>query len=762
LPCRGRCVDFAPSGLFLAVGTAGEAIGATLEEGQELEKGMVLVVSLMEDSLRITHKKSDAKGPISCLKFSPNGKMLCVASEDNNMYVYDVLLNFRLRCTLSNTHTTPVVNIDWDETNKVIASLDASGVTSYSNSKSGEPYEGEDIPKLSWATMTRTKAFGTIGSFISGTAPTVVSVAPEKNLIASTFEDGNVALHQYPAPAPNAAGKIYQGHCPNVSQVAFSVEGDYLVTVGAEDKCSLLWEVKKPESTTQPFPEEIIDAALLQEAQLKVSSGSGNVDIKPQGANDLARIFGYNSNTFRSNMFYNFKGALAYASGSYAVVREKSENRMMTCSHDSLITCMTLSEDKKLAVSGTENGNAVVWDTLTGQKLTSFEVSDKDPIRYVAFNPDNSKIAFIDNKYLSVFISYSGNWTEGAGPKRIAHSGLDSTVPLTLSFPDQDDITLVTGGVGFLRLWTLQGTNLSWSNAIFGESGGQPSSTFASTSVDGSVVTGSNEGTLNVWYGSDCLKSTKAHDSAIIALVSLLGKGEKRLASASAKEVKFWNADLVLLQTVKVSSILHPITTISIDKNVTKLVISDASSTVTEVLLDTGDSLPIFASVPSSTPIICKAINPLDSDKAIVSYADSSIAMISLSACSAESVQTLSSPVDMIIFSDDGSRIALLDSTEGIITIADNGPLKIQNSIKLPIAGENSMPIFMKFAPDNNALAISLSDEKVLLYEVPSFEAIEVVAEDEVWANFSKGNPFSLEMGTMTFGTGGTLLVWEN
>ncbi|MAD34891.1 MAG: hypothetical protein CMJ88_14195 [Planctomycetes bacterium] len=761
LPSRGRCVDFAPSGLFLAVGTAGEPIGATLEEGQEVEKGMVLVVSLMEESLRITHKKSDAKGPISCLKFSPNGKMLCVASEDNNMYVYDVLLNFRLRCTLSNTHTTPVVNIDWDTTNKVIASLDASGITSYSSSKTGEAYDGEDIPKLSWATMTRTKAFGTNGSYISGVAPNAVCVSPDNGVLASTYSNGNVALHRYPVPGSKASGKIYQGHCPNVGQLSFSVEGDYLVTLGAQDKCSLLWEVKRPESATRPFPEEVVDATLLHEAQLKASSGDNFVDIKPQGANDVARIFGYNASSFRSNMFYNFKGALVYAAGSYGVVREKSESRMMTCSHDSLITCMALSENKKLAVSATENGNAVVWDTLTGEKLTSFEVNDKDPVRHVAFNPDCSKVAFIDSNSLSVFVSYSGNWTESAGPVRIARSELDDTIPLTFSFPDLDDISLVTGGVGFLRLWTLQGTNLSWNNAIFGENGGLPSSTFASASVNGSVFTGSNEGILNVWYGSECLKSTKAHSTAVIALASLPGTSEKKLVSASATEVKFWNADLVLLQTIQIPAIVHPISAISVDKNVTKLIIADLSSTVTEVLLDTGDFLPIFASVPTSAPIISKAIHPLDADQTLVSYADSSIAMISLSKCSILSSSKLGSPIDMITFSDDGSRIALLNSVEGILTIADNGPLKIQNAIKLP-SGGNTTPIFMKFSPDNNALSISLSDERVLLYEVPSFQEIEEVAEDELWASFSKGNSFSLEIGSLTFGSGGTLLIWEN
>lgn len=90
----------------------------------------------MEDALRITNKKHDAKSCITDIKFAPNGKLLCCASTDNKIYLYDVLNVFRLKATCSG-HGEPVSKIDFSADSKWLVS-NSAGEIKYWNAKSGE------------------------------------------------------------------------------------------------------------------------------------------------------------------------------------------------------------------------------------------------------------------------------------------------------------------------------------------------------------------------------------------------------------------------------------------------------------------------------------------------------------------------------------------------------------------------------------------------------------------------------------------------
>ena len=50
----------------------------------------------MEDAFRVVNTLSDAVGPITCVRFSPDGNRMAGASLDGNVYIYSVLENFKL------------------------------------------------------------------------------------------------------------------------------------------------------------------------------------------------------------------------------------------------------------------------------------------------------------------------------------------------------------------------------------------------------------------------------------------------------------------------------------------------------------------------------------------------------------------------------------------------------------------------------------------------------------------------------------------
>lgn len=50
----------------------------------------------MEEAFRVVNTLSDALGPITCIRFSPDGNRMAGASLDGNVYIYSVLENFKL------------------------------------------------------------------------------------------------------------------------------------------------------------------------------------------------------------------------------------------------------------------------------------------------------------------------------------------------------------------------------------------------------------------------------------------------------------------------------------------------------------------------------------------------------------------------------------------------------------------------------------------------------------------------------------------
>ena len=50
----------------------------------------------MESDFRVVNTLLDAKGPISCVRFSPDGYRMVAASLDGNLYIYCVRKNFKL------------------------------------------------------------------------------------------------------------------------------------------------------------------------------------------------------------------------------------------------------------------------------------------------------------------------------------------------------------------------------------------------------------------------------------------------------------------------------------------------------------------------------------------------------------------------------------------------------------------------------------------------------------------------------------------
>jgi len=66
--------------------------------------------------------------------------------------------------------------------------------------------------------------------------------SPNGTLIATGDDYGLVKIYRYPCLEGNR-GKSYGGHSSHVPRVSFNSNGEYLLTVGGNDKALLQWKI---------------------------------------------------------------------------------------------------------------------------------------------------------------------------------------------------------------------------------------------------------------------------------------------------------------------------------------------------------------------------------------------------------------------------------------------------------------------------------------------------------------------------------------
>jgi len=61
-------------------------------------------------------------------------------------------------------------------------------------------------------------------------------------VLATADNFGRVRLYNYPCVTPGASDKCYKGHASNITNLQFSYDDSYCVTIGGNDKCIFVWE----------------------------------------------------------------------------------------------------------------------------------------------------------------------------------------------------------------------------------------------------------------------------------------------------------------------------------------------------------------------------------------------------------------------------------------------------------------------------------------------------------------------------------------
>jgi WD40 repeat protein len=134
-PCRA--VEWSPRGDLIGLGTGTGAVDKG--DGEEEKSGAIVLLNA--ESLEIVHEGRDSREWIHVSKFSPDGKLFIVGSEDKEILVYDIAKGFKLKSKCQK-HKAPIASCDFSKCSTWIRSNCVNNDLNYFRANSGEVNAG--------------------------------------------------------------------------------------------------------------------------------------------------------------------------------------------------------------------------------------------------------------------------------------------------------------------------------------------------------------------------------------------------------------------------------------------------------------------------------------------------------------------------------------------------------------------------------------------------------------------------------------------
>ena len=262
LDSPSRCITWSPSGRRLLVGLGGSARGLRMKKDGAF-------VLLDADTLDVVYEGRDSRHWLHDAKYSPEGDVFVVASQDQKLYLYDAKQNvLRAKC---DKHNDAVLAVDFSDDGAFIQSDAADFEHLYYNTADGAYFKlPSQLKNVKWQTWTckmgwpvqgcwpkplqgrkleeaveAAAAEGHTGMAAISPEPTAVHRSEAGDLVAAGYQDGRVKIYRYPCLNKAAEPVAFRSHTADIQRVRFTCDDKYLLTIGQTDRTILVWRVNK-------------------------------------------------------------------------------------------------------------------------------------------------------------------------------------------------------------------------------------------------------------------------------------------------------------------------------------------------------------------------------------------------------------------------------------------------------------------------------------------------------------------------------------
>jgi WD40 repeat protein len=243
VPSPATCLNFAPDGASLAVGT--------------LRSGVMILDSL-KLKLRDSQPTKRRKGAAKQVRYAPSGHVLVVGSELGHIDVYDVMDGYRHLHVLRG-HTGAVCKFDFDIQGKYLrSSSDALELMYWDVDRKVQIKTITQVRNALWQSSQCPLAWYALGALDAAGGPRNVTSTDSGNATKGLLQSqdyvqpkilavghawGEVRLYMYPCVKKSAPYQSYAAHTHNVSGLVLMKGDTALVSVGGADLCIKVWRV---------------------------------------------------------------------------------------------------------------------------------------------------------------------------------------------------------------------------------------------------------------------------------------------------------------------------------------------------------------------------------------------------------------------------------------------------------------------------------------------------------------------------------------
>uniref|UniRef100_H3AL06 EMAP like 5 n=1 Tax=Latimeria chalumnae TaxID=7897 RepID=H3AL06_LATCH len=544
-----RCAAVSTDGIHLALG---------MKDGS-------FTVLRVRDMTEVVHIK-DRKEAIHELKYSSDGAYLAVGSNDNSVDIYGVVQRYKKvgECLGSMSFIT---HIDWSADNKYLQTNDGAGKRFFYKMPNGkEVTNKEDVKGIQWVSWTCV-----LGPEVNGIWPKYSEVNDVNSVDANfsshvlvTADDyGLVKLVRFPCIKKGAKFKKYLGHSAHVTNVRWSHDHQWVISIGGADHSVFQWKLiperklkdalhiapqekladsnsEESDSDQSDVPE--LDSEIEQETQItyrrqvykedlpqlkeqckekrKVASTKKR-ERPPSSSVRLHFIHGYyRGYDCRSNLFYTQTGEIVYHVAAVGVVYNRQQNtQRFYLGHDDDILCLAIHPLKDYVATGQVGRDASIhiWDTETLKPLSVLKGCHQFGVCALDFSADGKRLASVglDDSHTIIL------WDWKKGEKLSASRGSKEKIFVVKINPFMHE-SIVTAGIKHMKFWHRAGGGMIGRKGCVGPGAKMETMMCAVYGwAEEMVFSGTSTGDICIWRGMFLVKTIKAHDGPVFSMHAL-------------------------------------------------------------------------------------------------------------------------------------------------------------------------------------------------------------------------------------------------